>query len=77
MALGILRSSSKASTKLWRKGASAAKAPAKAAKAAKAGQFVIVMEHEHGERIPLTLADFDPEQGTITLVIQTVGKTTR
>jgi NAD(P)H-flavin reductase len=47
------------------------------AKAAKAGQFVIVMEHEHGERIPLTLADFDPEAGTITLVIQAVGKTTR
>jgi sulfide dehydrogenase subunit beta len=47
------------------------------AKAAKAGQFVIVMEHEHGERIPLTLADFDPEKGTITLVIQAVGKTTR
>ena len=47
------------------------------AKAAKPGQFVIVMEHEHGERIPLTLADFDPEQGTITLVIQAVGKTTR
>jgi NAD(P)H-flavin reductase len=47
------------------------------AKAAKAGQFVIVMEHEHGERIPLTLADFDPENGTITLVIQAVGKTTR
>jgi NAD(P)H-flavin reductase len=47
------------------------------ARAAKAGQFVIVMEHEHGERIPLTLADFDPEGGTITLVIQAVGKTTR
>jgi NAD(P)H-flavin reductase len=47
------------------------------AKAAKAGQFVIVMEHEHGERIPLTLADFDPGKGTITLVIQAVGKTTR
>lgn len=47
------------------------------AKAARAGQFVIVMEHEHGERIPLTLADFDPEAGTITLVIQAVGKTTR
>jgi NAD(P)H-flavin reductase len=47
------------------------------AKAAKAGQFVIVMEHEHGERIPLTLADFDPAKGTITLVIQAVGKTTR
>ncbi|HVN33744.1 MAG TPA: sulfide/dihydroorotate dehydrogenase-like FAD/NAD-binding protein [Casimicrobiaceae bacterium] len=47
------------------------------AKAAKAGQFVIVMEHEHGERVPLTLADFDDTQGTITLVIQAVGKTTR
>jgi NAD(P)H-flavin reductase len=47
------------------------------AKAARAGQFVIVMQHEHGERIPLTLADFDPERGTITLVIQAVGKTTR
>ena len=47
------------------------------AKAARAGQFVIVMEHDRGERIPLTLADFDPERGTITLVIQAVGKTTR
>ena len=33
------------------------------AKAAKAGQFVIVMEHEHGERIPLTIADFDRDAG--------------
>ncbi|MFN7087218.1 MAG: sulfide/dihydroorotate dehydrogenase-like FAD/NAD-binding protein [Burkholderiales bacterium] len=47
------------------------------AKAAKAGQFVIVMEHEHGERIPLTIADYDRNEGTITLVIQAVGKTTR
>jgi len=47
------------------------------ARAAKPGQFVIVMEHEHGERIPLTLADFDRDAGTITLVIQAVGKTTR
>ena len=47
------------------------------ARAARAGQFVIVMEHEHGERIPLTLADFDRDRGTITLVIQAVGKTTR
>jgi NAD(P)H-flavin reductase len=47
------------------------------ARAARAGQFVIVMEHDRGERIPLTLADFDPESGTITLVIQAVGKTTR
>ena len=47
------------------------------ARAAKAGQFVIVMEHEQGERIPLTIADFDRDKGTITLVIQAVGKTTR
>ena len=47
------------------------------AKAAKPGQFVIVMLNEHGERIPLTIADFDRKKGTITLVIQAVGKTTR
>jgi NAD(P)H-flavin reductase len=47
------------------------------ARAARAGQFVIVMAEEHGERIPLTLADFDRDKGTITLVIQAVGKTTR
>jgi NAD(P)H-flavin reductase len=47
------------------------------AKAARAGQFVIVMASEHGERIPLTIADYDRDRGTITLVIQAVGKTTR
>ncbi len=47
------------------------------AKAARPGQFVIVMSHEHGERIPLTIADFDREKGTITLVVQAVGKTTK
>jgi len=47
------------------------------AKAARPGQFVIVMASEHGERIPLTIADFDRSRGTITLVIQAVGKTTR
>ena len=47
------------------------------AQAARPGQFVIVMAHEHGERIPLTIADYDRERGTITLVIQAVGKTTR
>jgi NAD(P)H-flavin reductase len=47
------------------------------AKAARPGQFVIVMSHEQGERIPLTIADFHRERGTITLVIQAVGKTTR
>ena len=47
------------------------------ARAAKPGQFVIVMSHPEGERIPLTIADFDRDRGTITLVIQAVGKTTR
>ena len=43
----------------------------------RAGQFVIVRIHEHGERIPLTIAGSDPERGTITLIVQGVGKTTR
>jgi NAD(P)H-flavin reductase len=47
------------------------------ARAARPGQFVIVMSHEQGERIPLTIADFDRDKGTITLVIQAVGKTTQ
>ncbi len=47
------------------------------ARAAQPGQFVLVMVHDDGERIPLTIADFDREQGTITLVIQAVGKTTQ
>ncbi len=47
------------------------------ARAAQPGQFVIVMSHAEGERIPLTIADFDREAGTITLVVQAVGKTTR
>lgn len=42
----------------------------------RAGQFVLVMLHEHGERIPLTIAGSDREAGTITLVVQEVGKTT-
>ncbi len=46
------------------------------AKKAKAGQFVIVRINETGERIPLTLADFDSDKGTITLVALRVGKTT-
>lgn len=47
------------------------------AKKAKAGQFVIVRIDEKGERIPLTVSDFDPETGTVTLVIQAVGFTTK
>jgi ferredoxin--NADP+ reductase len=43
---------------------------------AKAGQFVVVRVVEEGERIPLTIADFDRERGTITLVFQEVGKST-
>ena len=52
------------------------KAPLVAGKA-KAGQFVILRLWEGGERIPLTIADFDRERGTITCVFQEVGKTTR
>src|SRR6185369_9053241 len=47
------------------------------ARAAQPGQFVIVMSHAEGERIPLTIADFDRKRGTITLVVQAVGKTTK
>ena len=46
------------------------------ARKAKAGQFIIVLMHEHGERIPLTIADFDREAGTITMIFQEVGKST-
>jgi ferredoxin--NADP+ reductase len=46
------------------------------ARNAQAGQFVIVIAHEHGERIPLTIADHDPQAGTITLIFQEVGKST-
>jgi ferredoxin/flavodoxin---NADP+ reductase len=46
------------------------------ARARRAGQFVIVRVCEGGERIPLTIADADPDAGTITLVVQEVGKTT-
>jgi ferredoxin--NADP+ reductase len=51
------------------------RAPAVARKA-RAGQFVAVRIHERGERIPLTVADYDRERGTLTLVVQEVGKTT-
>lgn len=43
----------------------------------RAGQFVIVRVAEAGERIPLTIVDADPVRGTITLVVQAVGKTTK
>lgn len=43
---------------------------------ARAGQFVVIRIDEKGERIPLTIADKDPERGTLILVVQEVGKTT-
>jgi ferredoxin--NADP+ reductase len=43
---------------------------------AQAGQFVIVRIDEQGERIPLTIADFDRDHGTVTIVYQEVGKST-
>jgi ferredoxin--NADP+ reductase len=46
------------------------------ARKAQAGQFVIVRIGEHSERIPLTIADFDRQAGTITLIFQEVGKST-
>jgi ferredoxin--NADP+ reductase len=51
-------------------------APAIAA-ACQPGQFIILRIDEEGERIPLTIADFDREAGTITIVVQAIGKTTR
>jgi ferredoxin--NADP+ reductase len=47
------------------------------AHAARPGQFVIVRVREGGERIPLTIADYDRDRGEITLVVQEVGVTTR
>ncbi|MFQ6018760.1 MAG: sulfide/dihydroorotate dehydrogenase-like FAD/NAD-binding protein [Kiloniellaceae bacterium] len=58
-------------TKLFR-----VEAPLVAA-AAQPGQFVIVRVHEGGERIPLTIADYDRDRGEITIVVQEVGVTTR
>jgi ferredoxin/flavodoxin---NADP+ reductase len=43
----------------------------------KAGQFVIVRVHAQGERVPLTIADSDPKAGTITIIVQGIGKTTK
>lgn len=43
------------------------------AKSAQPGQFLIVRSHEKGERIPLTICDYDREKGTITIVTQIVG----
>ena len=50
-------------------------APAVARKA-EPGQFIILRVDEEGERIPLTIADFDREKGTVTIIYQVVGATT-
>lgn len=47
------------------------------ARKAKPGQFIILRVDEEGERIPLTIADHDDASGTVTIVFQLVGKTTR
>lgn len=47
------------------------------ARACQPGHFLMVLLHEHGERIPLTVADYDRDKGTVTVVIQAVGKSTR
>jgi len=47
------------------------------AKKAQAGQFVVIRVDEKGERIPLTIADWNREKGTVTVVVMEVGKTTR
>jgi len=47
------------------------------AKKAQAGQFIILRIDEEGERIPLTIADYDRKEGTITVIFMEVGKTTK
>jgi ferredoxin/flavodoxin---NADP+ reductase len=44
---------------------------------AQPGQFVMLRVHENGERIPITIADYDGDAGTLTIVVQEVGATTR
>ncbi len=48
----------------------------KIARKAKPGQFVILKANEEGERIPLTMAETNPEKGTVTVIYQVVGKST-
>ncbi|MBQ4515304.1 MAG: sulfide/dihydroorotate dehydrogenase-like FAD/NAD-binding protein, partial [Clostridia bacterium] len=47
------------------------------AKKAQPGQFIIFRIKDGGERIPLTIADYDREKGTVTIIFQKVGKTTK
>ena len=46
------------------------------AKKAEPGQFIILRVDENGERIPITINDYNPEKGTVTIIVQTVGATT-
>ena len=46
------------------------------AKKAQPGQFIIFRVDEHGERVPLTIADYDREKGTVTIIFQIVGRST-
>ena len=46
------------------------------AKKAQAGQFIIFRAKEDGERVPLTIADYDREKGTVTIIFQIVGEAT-
>ena len=46
------------------------------AKKAQPGQFIILRVDENGERIPITINNYDPEKGTVTIIVQTVGSTT-
>lgn len=46
------------------------------AKKARPGQFIILRVDDEGERIPLTVADYDREKGTVTIIFQIVGATT-
>ena len=47
------------------------------ARKAKPGQFIILRVHNDGERIPLTISDYDANKGTITIIFQEIGKTTK
>lgn len=46
------------------------------ARAAQPGQFLMVLPEEKGERIPLTISDYDPEEGSVTIVTQKIGAST-
>ena len=46
------------------------------AKKAQPGQFIILRVDENGERIPITIHDYDREKGTVTIIVQTIGATT-